>query len=59
MGDRLATINIGRKVGASVKAIVKGYTGAVLLCPFRGEELGHHVTQFRLSRGLPRYQVAS
>jgi len=46
MGDRLATIEMGRKEGG-------------LLCPFRREELGLHVTQCRLSRCLPRYQVAS
>jgi len=31
-----------------------------VLCPFRGEgELGPHVTQCRLGRGLPPYQVTS
>jgi len=43
MGDRLATIDMGRK-----------------LPPFWGEkELGSHLTQCRLSRGLPSYQVSS
>jgi len=41
MGDRLATINMGRKEGE-------------LPCPFRGE-LGPHLTQCGLSRGLPQY----
>ena len=30
-----------------------------LLCPFPCEELGPHLTQCRLGRGLPPYQVAS
>ena len=42
--SRLATIDMGRKVGA--------------LPLFRGE-LGPHLTQCRLGRGLPHYQVAS
>jgi len=46
MGDRLATIDIGQKVGG-------------LLCPFRVGELGPHLTQRRLGRGLPPYQLAS
>jgi len=45
MGDRLATINIGRKEGR-------------LLCPFSGE-LGPHLIQCRLGRDLPPYQVPS
>ena len=45
MGDRLTTINIGRKVGAAV--------------PLSMGELGPHLTQCRLGRGLPPYQVAS
>jgi len=44
MGDRLATIDMNRKVGG--------------LCPFYGE-LGPHLTQCGLGRGLPPYQVAS
>jgi len=43
MGDRLATIDMGQKVGAAVP-------------PFRGGELGPHLTQCRLGRGLPPYQ---
>jgi len=43
MGDRLATIDMGRKVGATV--------------PWGG--LGPQLTQCRLGRGLPPYQVAS
>ena len=39
MGDRLATIDIGRKVGAAVPLFV--------------EELGPQLTQCRLGRGLP------
>jgi len=42
MGDRLATIHIGRKLGA---------------VPLLGE-VGPYLTQCRLSRGLPSYQVA-
>jgi len=42
MGDRLATVDMGRKLGA---------------VPFG--ELGPHVTQCGLGRGLPSYQVAS
>jgi len=45
MGDRLATIDMGRKEGAAV--------------PLSGGELGPHLTQCRLGRGLPTYQVAS
>jgi len=48
MGDRLATIDMGRKLGGAA------------LPPFLGkEELGPHLTQCRLGRGLPPYQVAS
>ena len=39
MGDRLATIDMGRKVGAAV--------------PLSVGELGPHVTQCRLGRGQP------
>jgi len=47
MGDRLATIDMGRKVeGAAVPLSVGG-------------ELGPNLTQCRLDRGLPPYQVAS
>ena len=45
MNDRLATIDSGRKVGATVLLSV--------------EELSPHLTQCRLGRGLPPYQVAS
>jgi len=45
MGDRLATIDTGRKEGD-------------YCAPF-WRELGPHLTQCRLSRGLPPYQVAS
>jgi len=45
MGDRLATTDMGQKVGAAV--------------PFTYEELGPHLTQCRLGRGLPQYQVIS
>jgi len=46
MGDRLTTIDMGRKLGA---------------VPFLGggEELGSHITQCGLDRGLPSYKVAS
>jgi len=47
MGDRLATIDMGRQLGGG-------------LCPFLGgAELGPHVTQCGQGRGLPLYQVAS
>ena len=46
MGDRLATINIGRK-----------WRG--LIRPFLWGELGPHLTQCRLVGGLPPYQVVS
>ena len=42
----LATIDMGRESGACC-------------APFRGGELGPHLTQCRLGRGLPPYQVAS
>jgi len=44
MGDRLATIDIGQNLGA---------------VPLLERELGPHVTQCGLGRGLPSYQVAS
>jgi len=45
MGDRLAIIDMGRKVGGCCT-------------PFRGEELApSYLTQCRLVRGLPLYQV--
>jgi len=46
MGDRLATIDMGQKVGAAVPLFGKG-------------ELDSHLTQCRLGRSLPPYQVAS
>jgi len=46
MGDRLATIDMGQKVGR-------------LLGPFPWGEVGFCLTQCRLGRGLPPYQVAS
>jgi len=45
MGDRLATIDMGRKLGGDA-------VGA-------GSPLGPHLTQCGLGRGLPLYQVAS
>jgi len=45
MGDRLATIDMGRKVGGAV--------------PLSVGEPGPYLTQCRLGRGLPPYQVAS
>jgi len=45
MGDRSATIDMGRKVGADV--------------PLSVGELGPHLTQCGLGRGLAPYQVAS
>jgi len=45
MGDRLVTIDMSRKLGGCA--------------PFGREELGPHVTQCGLGRGLPSYQVAS
>jgi len=47
MGDRSATIDMGRKVGRG------------LLCPFPWGELGSHLKQCCLGKGLPPYQVAS
>jgi len=47
MGDRLATIDMGRKSGEG------------LLCPFPWGELGPHLTQCRLGRHLPPYHVVS
>ena len=46
MGDHLATLDMGRKVvGAAV--------------PLSVGELGLHLTQCRLGRGIAPYQVAS
>jgi len=46
MGDRLATIDMGRIFGGSASFFAEG-------------ELGTHLTQYRLGRGLPLYQLAS
>jgi len=46
MGDRLATVDMRRKVG-------RGWCGGA------GSPLAHHPTQCGLGRGLPLYQVAS
>ena len=46
MGNCLATIDMGRKEGVTAVAI-------------RGGELGPHLIQCGLGRGLPPYQVAS
>ena len=43
MGDRLATVDMGRKIGE--------------LCPLWGK-VDPHITQCGLDRGLPSYQVA-
>ena len=43
MGDRLATIDMGRKVGRGC-------------CGGAGSSLGHHLTQSGLGRGLPLYK---
>jgi len=43
MGDRLATVDMGRKLG----------------CVLLWRELGPHLTQCGVGRGLPSYQVAS
>ena len=89
MGDRLATIDMGQKLGAVPPFFLGGGAGATSntklpgprptsitsgvlihaavwpqqtwtenwgLCPFWGE-LGPHLTQRRLGRGLPPYQV--
>jgi len=54
MGDRLATIDVGRKVAAAVSLSV-GTAGS----PSNTVgQLGPHLTQCRLSGGLPLYQVA-
>jgi len=45
LDDRLATIDMGRKVGDAV--------------PLSVVELGPHLTQCGLGRGLPPHQVAS
>jgi len=47
IGDRLATIGMGRKVVAAMPP------------PFSWVELGPHLTQCGQGRGLPPYQVAS
>jgi len=46
MVDRLATVDMGRKLGGGCAS-------------FRDGELGLHLTQCRLGRGLAPYQVAS
>jgi len=47
-GDHFATIDIGRKLGAAVPPVFcRGW-----------EELGPHLTQYGLGRGLPPYQMA-
>ena len=54
MGDRLATIDMGRKLGG-----VPFEVGAGCVPFWDGAELGPHLTQCGLGRGLPSYQVAS
>jgi len=46
MGDRLATIDTDRKVGAAMPLLGEG-------------ELGPHLTECGLGQGLPPCQVAS
>jgi len=64
MDYRLATIDMGQKDGAAVPPFAcnrhQPKSGG-LLCPhfFGRGELGPHLTQYRLGRGLPPYQVAS
>ena len=47
MGDHLATIDMGRKVGAALPLSVGGGSPTP------------HVTQCRMGRGPPAYQMAS
>ena len=47
MGDRLATIDMGRQEGGATVPL------------FGGRELGPHLTQCGLGRGLLPYQIAS
>jgi len=47
MGDRLATIDMGREVGGGQ------------LCPFPRRELGPRPTKCGLGRVIPTYQVSS
>jgi len=54
MDNRLATMNIGRKLGA----VPFGGDELGRLCPIGGE-LGPQVTQYGLGRGVPSHQVAS
>jgi len=56
MGNRLTTIDMGRKLGdcAHFRRELRAWGCA----PFGGE-LGSHLTQCRLGRGLPPYQAAS
>jgi len=46
MDDRLATIDMGQKLGGAMP-------------PFWGWELGPHLTQYGLGRGLPPHQMTS
>ena len=55
--SRLATIDMGQKVGGTNTGRKLGVW--VGLCPLFGGELGPHLTQSGLGRGLAPYQVAS
>jgi len=63
MGDRLATIDMGRKVCVRwdpASSHGKGLpTERGTAAPFRRRELGSHLTQCHRGWGLPLYQVAS
>ena len=58
--SRLATIDMGRGLyGRRLVCVRKPRKWGGLLCPFRLGELGPHLTQCGLGRGLSPYQVAS
>jgi len=78
IGDRLATIDMGRKLGSVPLFFLGGWRGSwapsntiwsgprpifvpsgILIHQPLGVELGSHLTQCCLGRGLPPYQVVS
>jgi len=61
MGDHFATIDMGRglRTQAAVPASVNCEPYVAAVVPLSVGELSPHLTQCRLDRGLPLYQVVS
>ena len=58
--SRLATVDMGRSLyGRRLACVRKPRKWGGLMCPLRLGEMGPHLTQCGLGRGLSAYQVAS